>query len=137
MTGHESRSWRPSSGCKHRQFWKSESVDYDDCIASALKTEGGHLSIGRGGFVLYGRTSRGYRRSGMTAGKVLADLKVERARMPANVIALHLGPVKRISPWSMTWLPRCHIGRPPVTKASPSRGRGSCPRDHGPFPAGH
>ena len=31
----------------------------------------------------------------MTAGKVLADLEVERARMPANVITLHLGPVKR------------------------------------------
>ena len=27
--------------------------DYDDYIASALRTEGGHLSIGRGGFILY------------------------------------------------------------------------------------
>ena len=27
--------------------------DYDDYIASALRTEGGHLSIGRGGFMLY------------------------------------------------------------------------------------
>ena len=27
--------------------------DYDDYIASALRTEGGHLSIGRGGFTLY------------------------------------------------------------------------------------
>ena len=27
--------------------------EYDDYIASALRTEGGHLSIGRGGFILY------------------------------------------------------------------------------------
>jgi hypothetical protein len=27
--------------------------EYDDYIASALGTEGGHLSIGRGGFILY------------------------------------------------------------------------------------
>jgi hypothetical protein len=33
--------------------------DYGDYIASALKTEGGHLSIGRGCFILYfGRGSR-------------------------------------------------------------------------------
>jgi len=29
------------------------SRDYDDYVASALGTEGGHLSIGRGGFTLY------------------------------------------------------------------------------------
>src|SRR5713101_296318 len=27
--------------------------DYDDYVASALRTEGGHLSIGRGGFILW------------------------------------------------------------------------------------
>jgi hypothetical protein len=27
--------------------------DYEDYIASALRTEGGHLSIGRGGFTLF------------------------------------------------------------------------------------
>ena len=27
--------------------------DYDDHITSTLRTEGGHLSIGRGGFILY------------------------------------------------------------------------------------
>jgi hypothetical protein len=27
--------------------------EYEDYIASALRTEGGHLSIGRGGFILY------------------------------------------------------------------------------------
>ena len=36
--------------------------DYDDYIASALRTEGGHLSIGRGGFTLY--CARGARLSG-------------------------------------------------------------------------
>jgi hypothetical protein len=37
--------------------------DYDDYVASALRTEGGHLSIGRGGFILYyaeGARLRGY-----------------------------------------------------------------------------
>ena len=41
--------------------------DYDDYIASALRTEGGHLSIGRGGFTLY--YARGARLSGYDAGR--------------------------------------------------------------------
>jgi hypothetical protein len=44
--------------------------DYDEYIASALRTDGGHLSIGRGGFTLY--YARGARLSGYDCEQVKA-----------------------------------------------------------------
>ena len=44
--------------------------EYDDYIASALRTEGGHLSIGRGGFTLY--YARGARLSGYDCESIKA-----------------------------------------------------------------
>jgi hypothetical protein len=44
--------------------------EYDEYIASALRTEGGHLSIGRGGFTLY--YSGGARLSGCDCEQVKA-----------------------------------------------------------------
>ena len=44
--------------------------DYDEYIASALRTEGGHLSIGRGGYTLY--YARGARLSGYDCEQVKA-----------------------------------------------------------------
>ena len=46
------------------------SRDYDDYVASALGTEGGHLSIGRGGFTLY--CAHGARLSGYDCEQVKA-----------------------------------------------------------------
>ena len=46
------------------------SRDYDDYVASALGTEGGHLSIGRGGFTLY--NAHGARLSGYDCEQVKA-----------------------------------------------------------------
>jgi hypothetical protein len=46
------------------------SRDYDDYVASALGTEGGHLSIGRGGFTLY--YAHGARLSGYDCEQVKA-----------------------------------------------------------------
>ena len=41
------------------QIWKCKSADYGYYITSALQTEGGHLSIGRGGYILwFGRGTR-------------------------------------------------------------------------------
>src|SRR4051812_50151596 len=44
--------------------------EYDDLIAKALATEGGHLKIGRGGFTLW--FARGSRLSGYECGAVKA-----------------------------------------------------------------
>ena len=44
--------------------------DYGDYIASALRTDGGHLSIGRGGFTLY--YARGARLSGYDCDEIKA-----------------------------------------------------------------
>lgn len=44
--------------------------DYDEYIASALRTDGGHLSIGRGSFTLY--YARGARLSGYDCEQVKA-----------------------------------------------------------------
>ena len=46
------------------------SRDYDDYVANALGTEGGHLSIGRGGFTLY--YARGARLSGYDCEQIKA-----------------------------------------------------------------
>ena len=58
--------------------------DYDEYIASALRTDGGHLSIGRGGFTLY--YARGARLSGydcepIKACRIAAGLPVIDSRM--------------------------------------------------------
>jgi hypothetical protein len=45
-------------------------VDYGEYIASALKTEGGHLSIGRGGFILH--FENGARLSGYVCDRIKA-----------------------------------------------------------------
>jgi hypothetical protein len=60
--------------------------DYGEYIASALLTEGGHLSIGRGGFTLY--YARGARLSGYDCDEVktcciAAGLPVIDSRMVA------------------------------------------------------
>jgi hypothetical protein len=58
--------------------------DYDDYIASALRTEGGHLSIGRGGFTLYyaGRARlNGYDCESIKACCIAAGLPVIDSRM--------------------------------------------------------
>ena len=60
--------------------------DYGDYIASALRTDGGHLSIGRGGFTLY--YARGAQLSGYDCDEVktcciAAGLPVIDSRMVA------------------------------------------------------
>src|SRR5262245_26605021 len=60
--------------------------DYSDYIISALQTEGGHLSIGRGGFILYfGRGARlsGYDCEHIKASCIAAGLPVIDGRMVA------------------------------------------------------
>jgi hypothetical protein len=62
------------------------SRDYDDYIASALGTEGGHLSIGRGGFTLYyahGARLSGYGCEQVKACCIAAGLPVIDSRMVA------------------------------------------------------
>src|SRR5216684_1546359 len=57
---------------------------YSDYIASALRTEGGHLSIGRGGFTLhFGRGARlsGYDCESFKARCIAAGLPVIDSRM--------------------------------------------------------
>jgi hypothetical protein len=57
---------------------------YDDYIASALKTAGGHLSVGRGGFILhYGRGCRlsGYDCDPIKASCIATGLPVIDSRM--------------------------------------------------------
>jgi hypothetical protein len=46
------------------------SGDYEEYVASALRTDGGHLSIGRGGYTLY--YARGARLSGYDCEQVKA-----------------------------------------------------------------
>jgi hypothetical protein len=60
--------------------------DYDDYVASALRTEGGHLSIGRGGFILYyagGARLSGYDCEAIKACCIAAGLPVIDSRMVA------------------------------------------------------
>ena len=81
---------------------KSDNVnlqDYGQYITSALRTEGGHLSIGRAGFILYfGRGSRlsGYDCEHVKACCIAAGLPVIDSRMAAfgDVVRLALcGPM--------------------------------------------
>jgi hypothetical protein len=60
--------------------------DYDDYVASALRTEGGHLSIGRGGFILFyagGARLSGYDCEAIKACCIAAGLPVIDSRMVA------------------------------------------------------
>ena len=62
------------------------SRDYDDYVASALGTEGGHLSIGRGGFTLYyahGARLSGYDCEQVKACCIAAGLPVIDSRLVA------------------------------------------------------
>ena len=59
-------------------------ADYDTYIARALSTEGGHLSIGRGGFALYfgrGAHLSGYDCERVKAACIAAGLPVIDSRM--------------------------------------------------------
>jgi hypothetical protein len=76
--------------------------DYDEYITSALGTEGGHLSIGRGGFTLY--FARGARLSGydceqIKACRIAGGLPVIDSRMVAfeDVVRLAVsGPMAAV-----------------------------------------
>ncbi len=76
--------------------------DYDAYIASAVKTEGGHLSIGRGGFILhFGNGSRlsGYDCDHIKVCCIEAGLPVIDSRMADfdDVVRLSVnGPVVAI-----------------------------------------
>jgi hypothetical protein len=78
------------------------SRDYDDCVASALGTEGGHLSIGRGGFTLYyahGARLSGYDCEQIKACCIAAGLPVIDSRMVAfeDVVRLAVrGPMAAV-----------------------------------------
>ena len=79
-----------------RKSDNSTSRDYDDYIASALGTEGGHLSIGRGGFTLYyahGARLSGYDCEQVKACSITAGLPVIDSRMAAfeDVVRLAVG----------------------------------------------
>ena len=73
--------------------------DYGDYIARALQTEGGHVSIGRGGFILwFGRGCRlsGYDCEHIKASCIAASLPVIDSRMVAfeDVVRLAVrGPI--------------------------------------------
>lgn len=70
-------------------MYKSDNArlqDYGDYIINALRTEGGHLSIGRGGFILwFGRRCRlsGYDCEHIKASCIAAGLPVIDSRIVA------------------------------------------------------
>ena len=76
--------------------------EYDDYIASALRTQGGHLSIGRGGFTLYyarGARLSGYDCESIKACCIVAGLPVIDSRMVAfeDVVRLAVkGPMAAV-----------------------------------------
>jgi len=76
--------------------------NYDEYIASTLRTEGGHLSIGRGGFTLYharGATLSGYDCESIKACCIAAGVPVIDSRMVAfeDVVRLAVrGPMAAV-----------------------------------------
>jgi hypothetical protein len=76
--------------------------DYDEYVASALCAEGGHLSIGRGGFILYyahGARLSGYDCEQVKACCIAAGLPVIDSRMVAfeDVVRLAVrGPMAAV-----------------------------------------
>jgi hypothetical protein len=75
---------------------------YEDYIVGALRTEGGHLSIGRGGFTLYyarGATLSGYDCESIKAVCIAAGVPVIDSRMVAfeDVVRLAVrGPMAAV-----------------------------------------
>jgi hypothetical protein len=73
--------------------------DYGDYITSALQTEGGHLSLGRGGFILWfgcGARLSGYDCEHIKACCIAAGLPVIDSRMVPFEDVVHLavrGPI--------------------------------------------
>ena len=86
--------------------------DYNEYIASTLRTEGGHLSIGRGGFTLYyarGATLSGYDCESIKACCIAAGVPVIDSRMVAfeDVVRLAVrGPMAAVGEEPSP--PRCH-----------------------------
>ena len=78
------------------------SRDYDDYVASAFRTEGGHLSVGRGGFTLYyahGARLSGYDCEQIKACCIAAGLPVIDSRLVAfeDVVRLAVrGPMAAV-----------------------------------------
>jgi hypothetical protein len=78
------------------------SRDYEEYVASALRTEGGHLSIGRGGFTLYyahGARLSGYDCEQIKACCIAAGLPVIDSRLVAfeDVVRLAVrGPMAAV-----------------------------------------
>jgi hypothetical protein len=76
--------------------------NYDEYIASTLRTEGGHLSIGRGGFTLYyarGATLSGYDCESIKACCIAAGVPVIDSRIVAfeDVVRLAVrGPMAAV-----------------------------------------
>lgn len=92
--------------------------DYSADIASALATEGGHLSIGRGGFILHYRNGAmlsGYDCEAIKAQSIAAGLPVIDSRLVEFVAAAQLavkGPLVAVgrepdpAPWhSLSYAP--------------------------------
>lgn len=89
----------------------ASSTDYSADIASALATEGGHLSIGRGGFTLHyrdGAMLSGYGCEAIKAQSIAAGLPVIDSRCVAFDLAVQLalgGPLVAVgrepepAPW--------------------------------------
>jgi len=98
--------------------------DYDAYITRALATEGGHLSIGRGGFTLwYARGCRlsGYECKAVKEAAIAAGLPVIDSRAVAfdAVAALAIGgPMVAVgepaspAPWhSLSYAPLAHVAQ--------------------------
>lgn len=96
----------------------NSATDYSADIASALATQGGHLSVGRGGFTLhyrYGATLSGYDCDAIKAQSIAAGLPVIDSRYVDFGAALQLavnGPLVAVgrepdpTPWhSLSYAP--------------------------------
>ncbi|WP_206079194.1 hypothetical protein [Allomesorhizobium camelthorni] len=103
-------------------------TDYSADIESALATEGGHLSVGRGGFTLhyhYGATLSGYACEAIKAQSIAAGLPVIDSRLVDLGAALQLavnGPLVAVgrepdpAPWHGLSYARSAQSRPPMLR---------------------
>src|ERR1700736_23987 len=105
VTGHRprNRSLAPVAGdTTMRKTNDPAQRGFDEYIASTLRTEGGHLSIGRGGFTLYyarGATLSGYDCESIKARCIAAGVPVIDSRMVAfeDVVRLAVrGPMAAV-----------------------------------------
>src|SRR6202162_289200 len=105
VTGHRprNRSGAPVAGdTTMRKTNVPVQRDYNEYIASALRTEGGHLSIGRGGFTLHyarGATLSGYDCESIKACCIAAGVPVIDSRIVAfeDVVRLAVrGPMAAV-----------------------------------------